>query len=192
MKKIIIVLVLVALALGAYVYISSDQESKESAEYSTYTNDEYGFSFNYPKDWELKESSGDSEAVVHINKPLALHNPDGINMIPGEAWISVYYYSSLDELQNHGLNVTADFKDKENVESLEELLSDDSVTQMIGKTTIGGHEAFETILGGYAAYYTVYTMTDSGIYKIYYNYTDNKEGLSSDETMIISTFEFVE
>jgi hypothetical protein len=80
-----------------------------TADWKTYTNDTYGVSFKYPKDWTFTETSL-TNSLLNVNATNATVKSGTDN--PGLASVTVY--QSLDKLDTKNLNPTSikDYLDK--------------------------------------------------------------------------------
>ena len=104
--------------------VEDAQEHNVSEEYKTYHNEEYGFSFEYPSDWEVRTSIFHS-AVSLFNiavEPSTKKNPEAvlINLTPKE-WIE----NALVKMRRRGV-VTRDV-----------IVSDFSALQMDDRDGLG-------------------------------------------------------
>lgn len=71
------------------------------AETETYTDADYGYSFDYPSDWKLDEdSSAEVEGGIAASKGVSVHDPEGIR--------SEGYYVDLFQVSIYELNITVD------------------------------------------------------------------------------------
>ena len=201
---------LIAGALGGYYYgISKSQSTTtttekittttkvgatttatETADWKTYTNSTYGFSFKYPKDWQLKENSGSNtdQAIVSVTSPETLkkiedQKKNGQNFGPYAEDVSIYYYASVaDEIENKANKLGAT--------TLDELVQKNKSIQKIGTLKLGGKDAIDVIWAGESTYYTVLSVNNDHLYKILFNNIQKKANLTSTEKTILSTFQF--
>ncbi len=59
MKKILIILIafLIGFLLGSYLFDTKERNGVDTDNWITYTNEEFGFSLNYPPEWEVLEAT---------------------------------------------------------------------------------------------------------------------------------------
>ncbi len=76
---------------GGEINIPEKAVEDETADWKTYRNEEYGFEFQYPEDWTIKENAFGSAVsmfnlVVEPNDTAHLPRPIRINILPND-WI---------------------------------------------------------------------------------------------------------
>jgi len=169
---------------------STTTTTDETADWQTYTNDEYGFSFKYPSDWNLAENEGNNfdQSVVSISSvetqsAIEDQKIDGSNYGPYSDDLSVYYYPTVsEESENVANNLGAT--------NINQLIEKNEMIELIGTTILGGMTATEVYWGGMGKYYSILLEKDSHLYKIWFSNIDDKDELTNTEKSILSTFEF--
>lgn len=135
-QKLIIPFSIVALIICASLMVSG------CTDYETYTNDDYGFSLQYPETWDLKEDSQDDGMVVELTNP------------EGEAGVrlQVMDLSSLDTVNDYSYTGSDTYEDSPDYSdmSLEDFVKEsispyeaDGVEINTEHTTINEQEAYE-------------------------------------------------
>jgi hypothetical protein len=113
-----------------------------SEEFEIYTNEDYGFSIEYPSNWLAKEDSLQPNQVVIFHP-----DPDEFDEIPSPATVSVW---NLFMVTTSGMNIS----ELDN----EHGTKDTPTTRLVSKnlTTLSGHPAMEN---------TYYQYTETSNYK---------------------------
>jgi len=156
----------------------------ETADWKTYTNTDYKFSFKYPSDWTL--NSNDEKAVT-VNSPenqAAKQKVDSGEM-NGEGYMSditFYSYNSLSE---------ADGNNPKKWTNISDMISDKGYfPNGLIKTSLTGQTAYEGIEGGFGQYYIYVLQKDSKIFKVLFGNVETKDKLTLIDKKILSTFQF--
>lgn len=139
----------------------------------TYTFANKGFSISYPADWTVT-TTDNSDLVIPI---ITLTKPNSTAI---ENDISVYYYPSVaEETENVGNNLGAT--------TLDEYVAKNPMLRKIGATTLNGAPAYDVILGGEGAYYSVVAVKNQHLYKIMFNSYDSQSELTDTDRQILSS-----
>ena len=170
-------------------YFEGNDEKDETADWETYRNDEYGYSFKYPKGWEL---AGKNENITLTSPQTLKMIEEQKAMFDGEDYglftsdITIYYYSSV---KDEYINKTNEL----GATTLDELIEENvALMEKIGKIKINNQNATEVIEHGEASYYVVFIENNGHLYKIMFNNRWSKEELSEIENQILSTFKFTD
>jgi len=151
-----------------------------TADWKTYTNDQYGFSFKYPTGWivNTKDPKG-----ITLNSPQSVADKTKCTDAGESPYckddLTVFYFDTINGLTNNS-----------NISNLDDFIAKTSVLDGSKKITIGGYPAYEGIKGDISAYYVIYIEKDSHIYEIFFGKRSTKAELTSIETQILSTFQF--
>lgn len=161
----------------------------DSNDISTYTNDEYGFTFEYDSSWELTEYDAETERgrvvtlksdeIEEVDSPMPIINFD------------VYYWEDVNNKYaqaGQGIDSRFDYQD------LDEFIDDDShikLVNSVGTTVLDGHDAYEVIVGGHGAYFAIMVETEAGLYQLMFPRSDSKDGLQLEDLAILESFEFL-
>lgn len=170
---------------------SATTETDETADWKTYTNDEYGFSFKYPGDWDQGQATPENTKNLDPFSLLVFVGPDATkNMEKGGPYgiSTIRVYDSLNKA-NQFYETSAT--------SLSGLLSDlsqksdptvtDVASARIGNTNGYVADAGPNVYGG-GKYYFV-KDTPERIYTIHF-FTAHENYDQSKEAQILSTFQF--
>lgn len=148
----------------------------------TYTNDKYGFSFQYPSDWVLTENSDDK--IVYLRSPET-------KILLDQGKVDPAY--SIDFSVVFGQNVNSESikgGDTTNYKNLNDLLtSKNSDIQKVGEIAIDNHQAYEISSGGQGLSYGI-MIEYKGIYLLLFSTAWDKTKLNSDQKQILSSFKF--
>ncbi|MDO8471814.1 MAG: PsbP-related protein [bacterium] len=155
-------------------------KTDKMADWKTYSNTKYGFSFKYPSDWKMSENGGNNAdpSVVSIVSPETQKAPGSS---PDD--MSVYYYPSVADEPENKLN-------KLGATTLDDMIKKNSMITKIGSTEIGGVQATDVIWGGLGSYYAILTTKNSHLYKVWFSNTSDKSMLTSVEKQILASFTF--
>jgi hypothetical protein len=80
----------------------------ETANWQTYTNDQYGFEFKYPNDWTLLKTSQNSPISISVFRSKSVSDTD----IPADFRVSVYSDVSALDSSNLGVKSLSDYLDQ--------------------------------------------------------------------------------
>ncbi len=157
---------------------ASPTASSETASWNTYTSTTGKYTIKYPTDWGYDATQ---VGITRIDSPATLKIISDITSGKREP----FGYS-------HDINITYNEKITDGTtvfNSLSEFISSGPYTEM-KEITFAGQKAYEGIMGGYDAYYTVLLVKDSHLYQIYFGLKEIKSKLSSTETLILNSFQF--
>ncbi len=159
-----------------------------TANWKTYTNDTYGFSFKYPSDWVER---GKSEHGIRFNGPenevvrkQIEETPPGYS--DGYTDDVILVFNSLQNYAKSTLN--------KEVDSLDKLIQEEqlkgSQISSAQKTTWGGQDAWDYIANGMGSYYEIITKNGSDVISLAFGNADSKSKLTALDKQILSTFQF--
>lgn len=159
----------------------------QTADWKTYTNEEYGFTFKYPAHWKLDRDTNimGYKNLVELTSPdtnLAFH-------VSGNAGHTVdfvihYEKSIADQVENKAYNL--------NASTIEELLQRSTTLKKVGTTTIGDQTATlaqGSTEVGHRESYTIMLERNKHIWEIQTK-SDGKSDQYPIEKHILSTFQF--
>jgi hypothetical protein len=135
------VLLLTALAAGA---CGSDGGTANGGTVKTYTDPDYGFSFDYPADWTLQEGdSSDVAAGSSATRSVGVFDPEGA--------VADDTYIDLAQTSVYELNITVDESTMPDIQaeveqvlaSLESQATDLETIEALSETEVGGMAGFE-------------------------------------------------
>jgi PsbP-like protein len=135
------VLLLTALVAGA---CGSDGGTTNGGTVKTYTDPEYGFSFDYPADWKLQE--GESSEVTAGGSPTK-----SVGVFDPEGAVADDTYIDLAQTSVYELNVTVDESMMPDIQaeveqvlaSLESQATDLETTEALSEAEVGGVPGFK-------------------------------------------------
>jgi len=161
-------------------------EVDETADWKTYTNDTYGYSGKYPKDWTFDDKTNASSKIAIIYSPTVAAQKKEIqdkNLAVGGpiAEVTIYYYQSAKDL---------DGSTQKKYSTLSDAVNDSNFVSSVKETILDGVKAFEGIQSGMYNSYTVLAENNSHIYQIAFNNIDNKDQLTTTLKNILATFKF--
>lgn len=147
----------------------------ETADWKTYTNTKYGYSFKYPNSWNFMESP---------DKTRVIATPGDIDPVYDGAMNFVVHYYTMHVYGGFSFDGHREYK------NLNDYFSDEGITnQKIGETTLGGVKAYEVEIGGMGINFGIVAERSNGIYEISFD-VDRKANLSAEDKSIISSFQF--
>jgi len=164
----------------------------DTSGWQTYTNDNYGFSFQYPSNWGLTENDGINyqKSVASITSPKTQKQISDTKERLGYCEgcgpdISFYYYPSIEEERSNKLNNLG-------ATSIDDLIEKDTSREKLGERTIGGLNAVAIKSGGFGVYYELLIDNNGAIYEIFFNNWDLQGmQLTPIEENILNTFTFL-
>ncbi len=148
--------------------VSPAASSSITADWKTYTSSKYNYSIKYPSDWTVEEMN---------NNAIFKNSSSGPN--PLTITISGVQNKTLDEM-------------------VQEMV-DNTQTKNTQKTTLASQPAYEGIGLGMISYYELYTVKGGYFYQLILDSNGNddtlsnlKSGLSKDQTLMTSSFQFTQ
>ncbi|HLD20857.1 MAG TPA: PsbP-related protein [Patescibacteria group bacterium] len=162
--------------------------------YEEYRNEDLGFSFMYPGDWELTDYAD----TIHVQRGMVVgvNTPDTRELIearklPPDSEMNLVV-SHWDDINNTYAQAGGGSESRYDYESLEEYLTDDiyRMVQMQGETTVDGVMAYEVIVGGYGAYYGI-MFEHNGLYQLLFPRNPDNT-LSEEEKAVLDSFTLLE
>jgi len=183
MKNKLILLIIVLVVVGGAVFYFMSSRIPDG--FTIYTNDEFGFSFQYPESWELIEyDDRETGTIVTVQSPELKEGIESGKVSPGYPYdLTVAYWH---DVNNSSAQAGEGQDSRFDYESLEEYLNDDSVTKLVNKvseTEISGISAYKVIVGGYGAEDAIMFESD-GLYRLTYSQRAETEHL-------LETFEII-
>ncbi len=162
---------------------STIASTSATADWKTYTNNSYRYTFKYPKDWILNSTK---EAEITLNSPEneATKQKIASGQMYGEGYmedISFYYYDNIQ---------AADSNRPKKYNSISDMLNDKSIIISFSKTILDNQTAYDVVEGGFSAYYAIIAERNNHIYKIFFGNVNDKIELTDIEKQILSTFQF--
>ena len=165
--------------------VSSTPTTVSTADWKTYTNKDFGFSFKYPNDWNLTENkpSTINNTIVSVTKTV---KKDGhMGMIPGEVGITFYTSTkSATELRANDTNNQADSLIK-NVSKSEIKLGSTNIL-------VSSWDNMTTDDGGPFHVKSYYSVTNPTLFTNIVFPIKGSDGLSEISDQILSTFQFID
>ena len=169
---------------------TDETESQTNQGMVTYSNDEYGFTFEYPSDWQLTQYDAEMEhgRVVSITSDEV----EEIDSILPKINFDVYFW---EDINNKYAQAGESSESRFDYENLDEFLNDDSYIRLVnssGRTTLDGYDAYEVIVGGHGAYFAVMVETEDGLYQLLFPRASAESDLTEEDMAIIDSFEFID
>jgi len=161
----------------------------ETANWKTYTNDTYGFSFKYPASWTFTKGGGnDCQSIGYLTSPETKKEYDELVAQGVEGGLPITLsdisFSYCDNVE------AADGNNPKKWTSFSDMVNDPSYYREQEEITFAGQTAYSVIEGGMMDYYTILMERDGHIYSIGFGNREEKSKLSSTENKILSTFQF--
>jgi len=199
---VIIAIVITAAVVGggAYYYLNNKAEEEkaeledsetsatttdETADWQTYTNEEYGFSFKYPADWEISKKTFSEQG----GKILTLISPETAQKIADRTNNPF----TLEDITIRFLTMPVIGSNASNTINvwMADMFTDEITA--INKTdeTINGTQAYGAEMQGDPGYYAILVQADNGLFALDFgNDITKKSELSLDVKNILLTFQF--
>lgn len=155
---------------------STTASTVSTADWKTYTNSEYGFSFKYPKDWIIEEgaSTNDPRRIASVKS----NEPNKNKVWPGET--TIYYYDQM-------------IINKET----ESTVSDWIKARLAGGytdnskiVTINGAEYTEIVPGSDPEYLAELKVNNGTLFSIIFDWAGGRSEITKTQEQILSTFQF--
>lgn len=138
-----------------------------TADWQTYTNKDYGFSFKYPEDWK-QEVSSDPNMVVFYN---------------GTDKMGVNFYNSVSEEPENSSN-------HYNALNIDQMVVNNPTITKEEKTTLDGKSAYAAVWGGMSEDFD-YIVDNSGkLIIISFKNKSSSSDLTAGDKQILATFKF--
>jgi hypothetical protein len=167
-----------------------------TGQHKTYINDKYGFSFNYPNEWFVEQAT---EQRAQDNVLVYFRSADTRERLAREEIYSGYAYdlevNYTPDINNTTVMGTTGSEDPTYTKLADFMAQGSLVVKSLGKTTLGGLEAFN------ASDRTGASTTDTsatsfkvmcqnnGIYQLHF-WLKSQDQLTDKEKMVISSFKF--
>lgn len=157
-----------------------------TANWKTYTNTKYGFSFKYPKDWVIEEEPVKKQGILiwsaegYAQLEEGRNNDYGRSYIP-EVFIN-YYDNILVEPENVSSNMGAKTLDEYVVKNI------DIVNEE--KIDFASQKAYAAQWGGMGISYAILAEHNQNIIELRFNADGDGSDLSLGQKKIISSFQF--
>jgi hypothetical protein len=159
---------------------STTNSTVSTADWKTYTNMTYGYSFKYPSDWTI---NANNSREITLNSPQSIKDQSkcsGIGEGPYcENDITFFYFDAIKDLVND-----------QTITNLDDFIAKSSALTDAKKITFAGKPAYEGTEGGISAWYNIYIVNSNHIYEIHFGKVASKSEVNSIEQQILSTFQF--
>lgn len=183
LNAIIIAVIGSFIITGIFIWqkINSQQimvDNSVPTDWIKYHNEQYGFSFWYPKDWNILTrniNNDDNPLLVTVDK---LNNKKQIT-----GTFSINYYASITELPENK-NYHADAK------NLTEYFDKATLAKKIGNIIINGTSYTTATWGDNISTYGVYIPKDSQIFVLSVGTSKEWSRLTNEEKQILQSFKF--
>lgn len=154
-----------------------------NTDWKTYTNDTYGFSFKYPKDWVVSEipASATSNPGVALASPATVSNRSQWEAPQND--INITYAATVATDVVNVLN-------KLGATTIDDYVTKNNELTKIGTVNLGEVKGIDTIANGMAAYYNIYVVKNNHLYNVFFNTVPSKDKLTDTDNQILSTFQF--
>lgn len=170
--------------------VVTTQPADETANWQTYTNAKYGFSFKYPSNWQMKDSPDDVTAPLSIQFKLVspelqarINNGEAEILTTADVFISAVESAAY-------LNNGSSIKAKNLAEYVQQLKQDG--TTKIQESSLNGVKTYEMELEGITKDFLIYAETNKGVISIDFGTKGSKSELTQTEKTILSTFKFTD
>jgi len=148
-----------------------------TADWKTYTNDTYGFSFKYPSIWNLEEgpSQTDPRRIIAVKS----NEPNKNKVWPGSTTTN-YYYDQM-------------IVNKETESSISDWIKSrlaGGVTDNSKMVSINGSEFTEIVPGSDPDYLAELKINDGTLFSIIFDWANGRSDITTTQEQILSTFQF--
>ncbi|MBT5808189.1 hypothetical protein HOI18_02835 [Candidatus Uhrbacteria bacterium] len=193
----LLILLIIALLAAGFTYYSSTSsvtDTSVSDEYLEYSNEEFGFSFMYPSDWELTEFTENDHVVSGWVVGVKVADTEQFiedRRLPNDIKYN-FVVSYWDDINNKYAQAGGGIDSRYDYKSLGEYLNDDvfRMVQLEGGTAVDGVQAYEVIVGGFGATYAVMFESD-GLYQLLFSRHSDAH-LNEEEKKVFNSFQLLE
>lgn len=161
--------------------------SMDTSDWKIYRSNVHNFSFRYPVDWVVEEYLGESGLFLMSPETIRIQKDEKNLGYPMD--LTVRFYSSLKEYDCVGICSNT----VRNYEDIEKYLLEDPFNYFnVGQFLINGNRAYEAVVGGNSAEYSVFIENSGSIYVLTFGTAENKAALSEVQRNILMTFSVAE
>jgi hypothetical protein len=158
-----------------------------TASWKTYTNDTYGFSFQYPSNWTEKTLAESAQVIVSSADTTDLVDKGELHSAYANNLVITRYPSINEDNARGGSSIYM----KESYANLKEYVSDqNALKRKTGETVIDGKTAYEVGIIGYGANFGIMLEKENNIYEFSFERKASRSELSNEENLILSSFKF--
>lgn len=157
----------------------------DTSDWKTYTNNEYGFSFKYPSNWE----NFPEEKISSVGLVSSLASPETIKATNDNSGmfrndIEIYYFPTiLDEINNK--------TSKWNANTIDELIQkSNGLYKKVSEIKIDGNKAYNVTKSGYAYTNCLFIEKDGQLYEIALNNINDFDSINNELENIVNSFQF--
>lgn len=180
---LLFILIILGLASWAGVYLKKENVNEvqivnETDNWKTYRNEEYGFEFKYPSDWEVSTST---QTVI-------------INSKTNAKKIADFEMRNMDTDAGPRDDIAVLLPSDRIIMNLDEYISYEKDKDFFLDTkpiTVGGLSGYDFTEIGFSGVYTILLDSKSNFYEIIFGYRGSRGELSDVENKILSTFNFI-
>ncbi len=170
---------------------SASASADVTADWKTYTNTKFSFSFKYPSDWILDTDppAGPAAPLVSLTSP----ETDKANKVapdPCEACGPDIDFEYPTTIKSNTWVKNSGYTGK--LETIDDVIAANSNSmKKLGTTSLGGTTATEVQVGGLSVYYNLFTLKNDLLYNIDFRNRAKKESLTNTEKEILASFKFL-
>jgi hypothetical protein len=195
-SSLFVLLTIILAAAGVFYYANNSKVTDEPSvdEYLEYRNEELGFSFVYPSDWEVIDFTEITDAP--FNRVVGLKSADTLKLIEQEkiSGNSEYNFTLIvsrwDDINKKLSQVGGGMPSEWSHKNLEDYLDNDYFRKSMTAIDVDGVSAYEIMPGGLGTYHGVMFERD-GLYEILFPKSPHRE-LNEEESQVLDSFKFIE
>lgn len=166
---------------------STTSTERESTEWVTYSDPRLGFSFLYPKDWQVQSYATATIPGLTLRSPETKRKLQNGELLGYDFDFTVDVWPDINVAEKNG----DQWIGKRIYKNLDDFMTDKkSLEQSTGTTTVDGLPAYEVIIGGDGQFYAVLVEREK-LYEFGFQTAWDKTYLTPDQKKILSSIRFL-